>query len=74
LLLAAGVNVKAVSARLGHAGVQITLDTYTHVLPQMEEGAIAALDAAISPKSPPELPHGPTDAEFPRTLRIGTAI
>lgn len=31
LALAAGVPLKVVSERLGHAGVQITADTYTHV-------------------------------------------
>ena len=32
-LLAAGVNVKVVSERLGHASVAFTLDTYAHVMP-----------------------------------------
>ena len=37
-LLAAGQNVNAVSERLGHADVGITLRTYAHVLPGMSEG------------------------------------
>ena len=32
-LLAAGVNVKIVSDRLGHASVAFTLDVYSHVMP-----------------------------------------
>jgi integrase len=32
-LIAAGVPVKVVSERLGHASVGITQDIYTHVLP-----------------------------------------
>ena len=30
---------KVVSERLGHASVMITLDTYSHVLPSMQEDA-----------------------------------
>jgi len=37
--LAAGVPAKVVSERLGHASVMITLDTYSHVLPSMQEDA-----------------------------------
>lgn len=34
-----GVPVKVVSERLGHANVSITQDTYTHVLPTMQQKA-----------------------------------
>jgi integrase len=37
--LAAGIPAKVVSERLGHASVMITLDTYSHVLPSMQEDA-----------------------------------
>ncbi len=39
LLLAAGENPKVVSERLGHASIVLTLDTYSHVLPTMQQGA-----------------------------------
>jgi integrase len=44
-LLAAGVNVKIVSERLGHASTSFTLDTYGHVMPgqQATAAAVAAL-------------------------------
>lgn len=35
--LAARVNPKTVADRLGHARVNVTLDTYSHVLPEVEE-------------------------------------
>jgi integrase len=38
-LLRLGVPAKVVSERLGHATIGITLDTYTHVLPGMQEEA-----------------------------------
>lgn len=47
LLLRQGVHVKVVSERLGHSTVGITLDTYSHVLPDMQEGATAKLEAAL---------------------------
>jgi integrase len=39
LLLAAGVNPKVVSERLGHSSVAFTLDTYAHVIPGMQPDA-----------------------------------
>ena len=44
LLLLAGVQVKAVSSRLGHATVNITLDTYAKWLPEMDQNAADALE------------------------------
>jgi integrase len=41
LLLKAGVPVKVVSERLGHATVMITLETYAHVMPGMQAEAAA---------------------------------
>jgi len=46
-LLAAGVHAKIVSERLGHAGIGITLDTYSHVLPGLQEQAAAAFDGVM---------------------------
>lgn len=46
-LLAAGVHVKIVSERLGHASVGITLDTYTHALPVLQEEAAEKIDAGL---------------------------
>jgi integrase len=39
LLLIKGIHPKVVSERLGHASVTITLDTYSHLLPNMQEEA-----------------------------------
>jgi integrase len=46
-LLAAGVHPKIAQERLGHSTVSITLDTYSHVLPGMQDDAVAKVDAAI---------------------------
>ncbi len=47
LMLAAGVNPKVASERLGHASVVITLDTYSHVLPTMQQDATEKLGNAL---------------------------
>lgn len=39
LLLLANESPKVVAERLGHATIQLTLDTYTHVLPTMQKRA-----------------------------------
>jgi integrase len=44
VLLAAGENPKVVSERLGHASIVLTLDTYSHVLPDMQQGATRKLE------------------------------
>ena len=47
LALQAGVNPKVVSERLGHATVSFTLDTYSHVMPGLQEDAAAKVAALI---------------------------
>lgn len=44
LMLQQGIHPKIVSERLGHSSIGITLDTYSHVLPSMQEGAARAAD------------------------------
>lgn len=39
LLLLAGLNPKVIAERLGHSGIAMTLSTYAHVLPSMQEAA-----------------------------------
>lgn len=47
LALQAGIHPKVVSERLGHATVSITLDTYSHAIPAMEEAAAAKVAAVV---------------------------
>jgi integrase len=44
LLLAANEHPKVVSERLGHASITLTLDTYSHVLPSMQQAASEKLE------------------------------
>jgi hypothetical protein len=47
-MLQAGIHPKVVSERLGHASVAFTLDTYSHVVPGLQEAAAKRFDRFIS--------------------------
>ena len=49
-LLRAGIHPKIVSERLGHSTVGLTLDTYSHVLPGLQEEAARKIDLALGGK------------------------
>ena len=47
LLLQRGVHPKVVSEMLGHSSIKMTLDIYSHVIPDMQHQAAAAMDALL---------------------------
>ena len=47
LMIAAGVNAKALSTYIGHASIAITMDRYGHLMPGSEVEAAGKLDAYI---------------------------
>jgi len=48
LMIAAGVNAKALSTFMGHANISITLDRYGHLMPGSEAEAAKLLDAYLT--------------------------
>jgi len=48
LMIAAGVNAKALSTYMGHANISITLDRYGHLMPGNEDEAAELLDAYLA--------------------------
>lgn len=48
LLLAAGVNPKIVQERLGHSQISLTLDTYSHVIPSLQDEAAEKVEDLMS--------------------------
>ena len=50
LLLTDGVHPKIVSERLGHSSISITLDTYSHLIPGLQESAALTLDKRLARK------------------------
>ena len=55
LMLAQGVHPKVVSERLGHATIAITLDTYSHCTPSLQEAAALRFEEGlfVSPEGAP---------------------
>lgn len=47
LALRAGVNVKVVSAMLGHASVTLTLDTYAHIIESQQEDVADRMERVL---------------------------
>jgi len=52
MMLKQGADPKTISERLGHSSVVITLDTYAHVLPGMQEAAALKFEEAINAAVP----------------------
>jgi integrase len=44
-MLAQGVHPKIVQERLGHSTIAMTLDTYSHVVPGLQEAAAKKFDS-----------------------------
>ncbi len=60
--LRAGVSPKVLSERLGHSTVAFTLQTYTHVIPKMDEQAAAEAAAFILQVGTSEIRTAPFSA------------
>ena len=53
-MLKHGVHPKIVQERLGHSDIALTLNTYSHVLPTMQNEAAAKLDELLTPIEYPD--------------------
>ena len=47
-MLLNGIPAKEVSSMLGHSSIQLTMDTYSHILPDMQEDATRAMDKLLN--------------------------
>jgi integrase len=71
LLIAAGVPVKVVSERLGHATPVFTIDTYQHVLPGMQADAARVFERLVAPGVLPVDDH-PVEGRLKRREKTAT--
>ena len=58
LMIASGVNAKALATYMGHSSISITYDRYGHLMPGNEREAAGLLDAYLersAPRSAPSL-------------------
>jgi integrase len=54
-MLAENVHPKIVQERLGHSSIAITMDIYSHLMPNMQADAAAKVDAALKAVKKPKL-------------------
>jgi integrase len=47
VMIAAGVNAKAITHYLGHSSIEVTFDLYWHLMPGNEVEAVALIDAYL---------------------------
>lgn len=52
LAIAAGAHPKAIQARMGHSSIQVTLDRYGHLFPDIDTSLAAGLDGMRSDATP----------------------
>jgi hypothetical protein len=48
MMIAAGVNAKALQTFMGHASITVTLDTYGHLMPGSEDEAAALVETYLA--------------------------
>ncbi len=66
LMLGQGIHPKVVQERLGHADISLTLNTYSHVLPDIQEEAAEKFDLLLVPS------ESKIDARYPSISQINT--
>ena len=52
LLLAQGVHPRLVMEILGHSQIAVTMNTYSHVIPAMQQGIANRMDEILNPVAP----------------------
>jgi integrase len=50
MMLKEGINAKVISERLGHSNINITLGTYSHVMPDMQKEAAEKINIVLFKK------------------------
>ncbi len=55
LMMKQGVNPKIVQERLGHSSIAVTIDTYSHVVPGLQEAAARRFDEGLVRRPAPQL-------------------
>jgi integrase len=50
LMLKQEIHLKVVSDRLGYASIQITLETYSHIVPRIQQAAARSFDELLMKK------------------------
>ena len=51
LAIAAGAHPKAIQSRMGHSSINVTLDRYGHLFPELDEAIAEAFDRSLDEAS-----------------------
>jgi integrase len=74
LLLLANVHPKVVSERLGHASIEVTLNTYSHLMPTMQASATGVLAEMLPEVEGAEQHARPTREELRKYARAMASL
>ena len=69
LLHATGAPLKVVQAQLGHSSAAMTLDVYTHALPDAQQDAVAKIDGVLFPNVPNSGAEDDTTPKQPQRIQ-----
>ena len=76
LLINNNENIKYIAEQMGHASVQITLDRYGHLFPNVRREAVMRLEKSLFPpkldvllNAKPEMPPATNPPETPGTVQ-----
>jgi Phage integrase family len=57
LAIAAGAHPKAIQSRMGHSSINVTLDRYGHLFPELDEAIAAAFEVSLQEATDPVGSH-----------------
>jgi len=69
-MLQQGILPRIVSERLGHNNINITLDTYSHVLPGLKEAAALRFEEGLKPKKEQQREQNVSITRLERQIRV----
>jgi len=70
MLIAAGAPLNYVEEQMGHASIQVTVDTYGHLIPGVGERYVDRLDAKTSQQQSATQAQPASDPEKPESLQV----
>jgi integrase len=74
MLIAAGAPLNYVKEQMGHASIQVTVDTYGHLIPGVGERYVDRLDSKTSPQQSATQAQPTSDPERPDSLQVTEMI
>ncbi len=74
MLMAAGAPLSYVKEQMGHPSIQVTVDTYGHLIPGVGERYVDRLDSKTSPQQSATQPQPTSAPDHPGPLQVSDMI